>query len=390
MERKRKCLIVYHFFAHYRLHLLQHLMDSNDWDFELVSDSKTVAGIKGIDPALADINVSAGGLRWSFVRNWYVLGVNRHILWQHGLIKRLKSVDYDAVIFLGSIHFLTTWIGQWIVRRKGKRVIFWTHGFLGKDNAFLAFLRHQMYSRSDFCLLYGNRARNLMLASGRYKESQLRVVYNSLDYSSMERLRISFKETDRVLLRRRLFEGFEELPILIAIGRVNAVKRVDLLLEAVAKINSSERKVNCLIVGDGLELPKLKEMASALNFNDSIRFFGAAYGKEADKLLLSSDICVIPGNVGLSAMHAHSAGLPVISHDAAERQMPEHEAIVEGVTGSLFKYGCSSSLADVLLAWIMDKRRIEVAKKSCRGVVEEKYNHLYQTRIIMETLNEKT
>ena len=54
---------------------------------------------------------------------------------------------------------------------------------------------------------------------------------------------------------------------------------------------------------------------------------------------MASDLCVIPGNVGLSAMHAFSVGLPVISHDNFDIQMPEFEAIIDSKTGSFYKHG---------------------------------------------------
>ena len=81
--KKKKCLIVYHFFAHYRLHILRELMRDEEWDFEMVSDSQTAAGIKGIDPNLANVPIQEGGLRWSFVQNCMILGQRFPFLWQN-------------------------------------------------------------------------------------------------------------------------------------------------------------------------------------------------------------------------------------------------------------------------------------------------------------------
>jgi hypothetical protein len=39
MNRPRKCLVVYHFFAHYREHIMRVLMQDPDWEFEMISDS---------------------------------------------------------------------------------------------------------------------------------------------------------------------------------------------------------------------------------------------------------------------------------------------------------------------------------------------------------------
>ena len=384
-SNKKKCLIVYHFFAHYRLHLLRDLMRDEDWDFEMVSDSKTDAGIKGIGPELAELPIEAGGLRWSFIKNRSIFGKRVPFLWQQGLLKRLNQNDYDAVIFLGSIYFISTWVGMFKARRMGKQVLFWTHGFLGKDGGVLSRIRHAFYRRADCCLLYGERANNIMWDSGLYRLEQLKVIYNSLDYEPMELCRSAMTPELRSNLRQSLFDD-GAAPIIVAVGRVNKVKRLDLLLRALALLNDQQVIFRCLIVGDGSELESLQVLASELKVDRWIRFHGAAYGDEVNRLLLASDLCVIPGDIGLSAMHAMSAGLPAISHNNLARQMPEHEAIVEGKTGSFYEYESVPNLAKCIQGWISNPERIEVARQACLKKVEKQFNVHYQVQMIKEAL----
>ena len=54
---------------------------------------------------------------------------------------------------------------------------------------------------------------------------------------------------------------------------------------------------------------------------------------EISKLLNHADLCVSPGNVGLTAMHALAYGVPVATHNDFKNQMPEFEAITPGKTG---------------------------------------------------------
>ena len=385
MNKPKKCLVVYHFFAHYREHLMRELMQDPDWEFEMISDSKAVGGIKVIDPELAKLPTEAGGLRWNFVKNCSILGKRFPFLWQKGLLSRLSRQDYDAVIFLGSIYFLTTWIGMFKARRMGKQVLFWTHGFLGKDGGLLSRIRHAFYRRADCCLLYGERAKNIMWESGLYHPEQLKVIYNSLDYEPMERCRMTMTQEMRSKLRQSLFDH-DAAPIIIAVGRINMVKRLDLLLRALAMLNDQQVAFSCLIVGDGCELESLQELASELNIDRRVRFHGAAYGDEVNRLLLASDLCVIPGDIGLSAMHSMSAGLPTISHNNLARQMPEHEAIVEGETGSLYEYESVPDLARCIQSWISNPERIEVARQACLDKVGIQFNIHYQVQTIREAL----
>ena len=62
-NRKKKCLIIYPYFALYRKHFFDALFASDfGWEFELVGDKKCEFGIKGIDPDLASLPKSQGRL----------------------------------------------------------------------------------------------------------------------------------------------------------------------------------------------------------------------------------------------------------------------------------------------------------------------------------------
>jgi glycosyltransferase involved in cell wall biosynthesis len=268
----------------------------------------------------------------------------------------------------------------------GKQVLFWTHGFLGKDGYLLNRIRHAFYRRADCNLLYGERARKIMEQSGYYRPEQLRVIYNSLDYEPMKRCREAMTPEERKSLRSSLFED-EATPIVVAVGRVNKVKRLDLLLRAVAILHERNVEVNCLIVGDGVELEALQSLAEELGLLKTIRFYGAAYGNDADRLLVASDLCVIPGDVGLSAMHSMSAGVPVISHNNFNRQMPEFEAIVEGETGAFYEYESDDSLVETIEDWLANSSRLSQSRLRCLGKVEAQFNSRYQVQQIKEALS---
>ena len=88
----------------------------------------------------------------------------------------------------------------------------------------------------------------------------------------------------------------------------------------------------------------------------------------------------------MSAMHSMSAGLPTISHNNLARQMPEHEAIVEGETGSLYEYESVPDLARCIQSWISNPERIEVARQACLDKVGIQFNIHYQVQTIREAL----
>ena len=76
-----------------------------------------------------------------------------------------------------------------------------------------------------------------------------------------------------------------------------------------------------VIIGDGQEREKLEKLSRQLDVKTW--FYGACYDDvQTAQLIYDADICVSPGNVGLTAMHVMSFGTPVITHSNFVNQMP--------------------------------------------------------------------
>jgi len=99
--------------------------------------------------------------------------------------------------------------------------------------------------------------------------------------------------------------------------------------------------------------------------------------RKISRLIYESDLCVSPGNVGLSAIHSITYGTPVITHDDFKYQMPEFEIIKPGVNGFFFKKDSVEDLA----------RKISLSlgknfdKKAVRKEILNKYNPQAQKSI---------
>ena len=100
-----------------------------------------------------------------------------------------------------------------------------------------------------------------------------------------------------------------------------------------------------------------------------------------------SDVCVMPGRIGLTAIHALSNGVPVISHSNFDHQMPESEVILDGVTGYFFTMNDFASLVDKLLLVARGECSRNVSKFDCFRVVAEIYNAENQVNIIQRAID---
>lgn len=304
------------------------------------------------------------------------------LFWQSGVLKHVLK-KWDLVIFLGDMYIISTWIATIILKLQGVPVVYWSHGIYGNESYLKKKLRIIFFKMADKHLLYGQNGRNQMIKAG-FKENNLIIVYNSLDYDA--HLQLRKKVVDINYYKKCNFFTNSELPILIFIGRLTSEKKIKSLIQAVIKINDETPKVNLMIVGDGAEKENL--IIEANKSNQNIFFYGALYDEyKIGKLLANASLCVSPGNIGLSAIHSLSFGTPVCTHNNMKEQMPEAEAIEDGVTGIFFNKK-DNNLCEKILEWINSKKSRERIREDCYKVVDEKYNPHRQLEIIKRVIEE--
>lgn len=299
--------------------------------------------------------------------------------WQSGALKLLKS-DYTDIITPGDIHCISTWLFLLLSKFTKKRIYFWTHGAYGDESFLRRWLTRIRYKFLAGAFLYGNYAKQYLAKYG-IPENKLHVIYNSLDYDNQLPMRSILEPTD---IYRSHF-GNEDKNI-VFIGRLTTVKKLDQILKAVTDLKKKGVNLNVTFVGDGSEKQKLEALSKELNL-DNVWFYGACYDEhKIAELLFNADVCVSPGNVGLTAMHAMSFGCPVISHNNFAMQMPEFEAIEEGKTGTFFKENDVDSLADAVNNWINTCNDREAVRQACYKVIDEKYNPHVQVKTIKNSI----
>lgn len=114
-------------------------------------------------------------------------------------------------------------------------------------------------------------------------------------------------------LRRSL--GIPDDSIVIGtVGRIDEVKRQDILLSAFSRISKEFPKTHLLVVGDGPLASELREQAENLKVSERVRFTGfqsdpEAYVSLLDVFVLTSRIEGMP----LSVLEAQASGIPVIA-----------------------------------------------------------------------------
>lgn len=155
---------------------------------------------------------------------------------------------------------------------------------------------------------------------------------------------------------------------IIQVSRISLYhKGQDLLVKAVAKLRDAGiNNVQVTFVGEGEDLPKLKETVSAYCLEDSVEFLGLRDRNWVYSHLKDYDLFVQPSlfeGFGLTVAEACAAGLPVL---VSENEGPL-EIINNGKYGATFKNKDVESLTEQL-AFLLEGGYIELTEKAKQAV----------------------
>lgn len=370
-----KISILYHHFPHYRAPVMRALAQSQRHEYHFfggLEDHEGIRAFRGDD--LVRINpiafVQDGRKGRIDIRNF----------------DRAVSKEFDAAIILGNMRMPGVWKAAGMARRNGLGTAFWAHGWLRREPWPKRRIRNYFFRKTDLVLTYGARAVQIARASG-FPTERIRVIWNSLDWERHSTLFERYKSLDRDVLRQSL--GMPTgVPLILTVSRVTDLCRYDWLVEAVAALRRKGSQAGIWMIGDGPALPGLIAQAASLGVPLYSR--GAQY--EEDLLvrqIMAADVVASPGKVGLTAMHALACGTPVVTHSDLDRQMPEVEAIIDGVSGAFFRFGDIGSLAEALDT-LTGGEAVDYAEQrgNCRAALEGRFTPRDQARLIDDAMDE--
>ena len=365
-----KLCVIYSLAPRYREAIFK-LMDKTydcDWFF-----SHTGVDIKELDFS-----------QLKHVSFYKTVGNPRKLNWRCGILKLLFKRQYKCFLMLAESRCLTDYIFIFLAYFffPKKKINVWTHGWYGKESTKEARLKLWMFRHVDRIFVYGNYAKQLMVEQG-LQDDKIFVIHNSLHYEQQVKLRKTLKSSD---IYRSYFGN--DYPTLIFIGRLTAVKRLDLLIGAIALLRSRGEIYNLIFVGDGEMRNQLEQNVKQEKIESNVWFYGACYDEQTNaELIYNADLCVAPGNVGLTAMHTMVFGCPVITHNDLKWQMPEFEAIHPGSTGDFFERGNIVNLADVISYWFASKKgQREAIRQACFHEIDSQWTPQFQMDVINKGL----
>lgn len=361
--------VIYHFFAHYRKAVIERLAQSTRASFIFFGDDH-------------DYESAIKGGRFSSavdLRPCRTHQIARSFMWQSGLLRVALSRQVDQLILLGNANWPATWLAAIAGRLTGKRVLFWSHGFLTRPSGEKGWIRRIFFRLAHAHLFYGRVAKQHAVDLG-WDPARIYVVGNSLDYDTQRAARESVTPAAVAACRAALFRE-PELPTVVCSCRLVRGKRLDLLIEALRILRVDGLRANMIIIGDGSERASLEQLARDAGV--AAHFEGACYDESRIALLtMCAAVTACPGFVGLTAIHSMAYGVPVVTNRRSCDTAPEVEAIIPGQTGDLFDDGDARGLADALRQWLGSRAGDRSVSAACIEMVESWWTPDYQLAVI--------
>lgn len=224
-----------------------------------------------------------------------------------------------------------------------------------------------------------NLARSSQLASFLYRQLDMTVCSSVSAGQSCQELGISKVQTipflgidvstyspsrrNRESLKPWLSNHEQDHKVLLFLGRLGFEKRVDLLIEAFAKLKQKQPKSSLIIAGDGPEnvVNYLQQLAAKTS---DIHFTGFLLGETKANVLASCDIFCSPSpyeTFGRTVVEAMASGIPVLSVNSGAVS----EYILDGVNGYLAPPNNVEELANCIHQ-VLSRNNTEVIQQALK------------------------
>jgi glycosyltransferase involved in cell wall biosynthesis len=240
---------------------------------------------------------------------------------------------------------------------------------IAKCKSFLGGVRHALrlrlavrHAQRFFCVSPDIADR--VLAWRVVPRRKVEVVLNGIDTRR-------FRAAEGAAALRRSLGIPDGAPVVGTVGRLNEVKRQDLLLRAFAGIRGRFPEAHLLLVGDGPMLGGLRGLAAELGLDGAVHFAG--FQAEPGRYLHVMNFFALTSRLEgtpLAVLEAWAAGLPVIaSRVGGLPRIMEH-----GRTGLLFDPGDLDGLTASLNRLLADRDLAERLAAEGRNLVQSRFD----------------
>jgi D-inositol-3-phosphate glycosyltransferase len=166
-----------------------------------------------------------------------------------------------------------------------------------------------------------------------------------------------FRHIDRETARREL--GVNGHKIILFVGRIDPLKGIDKLLQAMPRLDT-QNNLRLLVIGGDEdsqpEVERLQRLSRNLRIQGSVTFAGIVDQRELPLYYSAADVCVMPSyyeSFGLVALESLACGTPIV----ATRVGCIESVVRQGQNGYMVEDNAPVRLADGIAALLSDSNK---------------------------------
>jgi glycosyltransferase involved in cell wall biosynthesis len=293
-----------------------------------------------------------------------------YLCWQFGILDWMECGQPDALIVEANPRNLSTRLAiNWMHKRQ-RPVIGWGLGapaLVGMFASLRRWERMNFLKQLDGIIAYSNHGAD---------------EYRAMGIANLSIIPATNAVTSRPTqpTPHRPIQPTKPLTILF-VGRLQQRKRIDLLLQACARIPPPIQP-RLVIVGDGPARAEFETLARQIY--PRAEFTGERQSDELVSYFTQADLFVLPGSGGLAIQEAMTYGLPVI---VAEGDGTQHD-LVRSNNGWIIPAGDLSILIKTLQEALSDVARLRHMGAESYKIVLEEINVERMAQVFVNMLNQ--
>jgi len=232
--------------------------------------------------------------------------------------RQLLEKEKPDIVHINGIWMPQSWLFQKVAQKQGIQVVLSPHGMLEpyiinrhpyKKKIALALYQQKALKRVHYFHATAQSELDQIRKLGFQQEAE--IIPNGIELTPLKR-KTEWKAVQNILF----------------LSRVHPKKGIELLIEAVAKLQNKELKISIAGEGDESYIAELKQLCKEKNVGEQFDFVGGVYGEQKWELYHQADLFVLPTyseNFGIVVAEALATGLPVITTTGTPWQELETE-----------------------------------------------------------------
>ena len=178
-----------------------------------------------------------------------------------------------------------------------------------------------------------------------------------------------FQPVNKEIARKQL--GFGDDKVILFVGRIEPLKGIDRLLQAMPLLQNGQKPRLVIIGGDEhsqREMKRLQKLSRDLHIEDSVTFTGVIKHDKLSYFYSAADVCAVPSyyeSFGMVALESIACGTPVVAADVGGLKSVIHQ----GETGYIVPDNAPHRLADKISLLLSEPKPDTNSETSIRASV---------------------